>query len=67
MTERIEQGSARIYQFPVRTRTMADRDEAVAHVPAKVAVSVGGGAWYHEEAIREERRASGSLYRFPPR
>ncbi len=52
-------GSATIYQFPARGRFAAgaDRDDSksvpVAALPrgAKLAV---GGAWYHDEAIREE-------------
>jgi hypothetical protein len=52
-------GSATIYQFPARGRfaASADRQDSmsapVAALPrgAKLAV---GGAWYHDEAIRDE-------------
>lgn len=51
----LNRGSATIYQFPARGRfaANAERNEALPELPrgAKLAV---GGAWYHEEAIRDD-------------
>jgi hypothetical protein len=51
----LHHGSATIFQFPVRGRFAAtpERNDASSaqQRAAKVAV---GGAWYHDEAIRNE-------------
>jgi hypothetical protein len=62
MTTNSDRASAKIFQFPPRGRfAAADQSDekpvistAASHV-AKVAV---GGAWYHDEAIRESESTS---------
>ena len=51
-------GSAKIYVFPARGRFAAQtmRDETrptTSMMPSRMARVASGGAWYHEEAIRE--------------
>jgi Protein of unknown function (DUF2735) len=61
MTTNTHHGPATIIQFPARVRATVGghRDarkpagEPTSHRVAKVA---GGGAWYHEEAIRDAER-----------
>jgi hypothetical protein len=59
MTPSFHQGSAKIYQFPVRARPAAPRDQAPAAVeitaPGIIEVACGSG-WYHEAAILESQR-----------
>jgi Protein of unknown function (DUF2735) len=64
MTTNSDRASAQVIQFPARGRFAADRvneekpaTSAVASRVAKVAI---GGAWYHDEAIRESEGASNS-------
>ena len=49
------QGSATIYQFPARGRyaASAERDEARVALPRGARLAIGG-AWYHDEAIRND-------------
>lgn len=47
--------SATIYQFPVRGRFAADRDETNAKAVSRHAKAVFGTGWYHDDAIEEER------------
>jgi hypothetical protein len=56
----LPQGSATIYQFPVRGRfaANAERNEAAPALP-RGAKLVVGGAWYHDEAIQiDDKQAS---------
>ena len=62
MTTSHDRGSARIYQFPPQGRFAAgsQRDEfksASGATSPRVAMTLCGGNWYHEEAIREAERA----------
>ena len=59
MTTNMGRGSATIYEFPLRGRFAmgAHLDEntpATNFASPRVAQAVFGGAWYHEEAVREE-------------
>jgi hypothetical protein len=61
MTTKTDQGSAKIYQFPLRGRFAASihGDDAKASpmlAPQAVNAALGGG-WYHDEAILEAERA----------
>lgn len=48
--------SATIYQFPVRGRFAAGREEdAKSNATPRYAKAAFGGGWYHDEAIQEER------------
>jgi hypothetical protein len=55
-------GTAKIYQFPVKVRTMASRHREEPNPAADLAtsrftkVAVGSG-WYHDAAIQEAERA----------
>ena len=60
MTETVERQSAQIYQFPKRGRfaAPAQRGESAsvtAMASSRVARTALGGAWYHDEAIIEDR------------
>ncbi|MGZ5890243.1 MAG: DUF2735 domain-containing protein [Hyphomicrobium sp.] len=50
------QGSAKIYDFPLRGRfaISASPESAAANTPPR-APAVAFGSWYHEEAIEAER------------
>ena len=50
------QGSARIYDFPLRGRfaVSASHDSAASQTAPR-APAVAFGSWYHEEAIEAER------------
>lgn len=56
MTTDLQRESAKIYTFPARGRFAVgaayQRPEGRAPT-SKSAPTVGGGAWYHDEAIRE--------------
>ena len=61
MDTSLNQGSARIYQFPAGGRSgVSARRQGETHAPAEIAsprvspVAVGG-AWYHEAAIEESK------------
>jgi hypothetical protein len=60
MTKNV-QGSAKIYQFPVRARVTGD-DRPIEPTPdsrsIEVATVAGGSGWYHELAIQDSRRAN---------
>lgn len=63
MNTSFNQGSARIYQFPVGGRSgMAGHrhdESATSTVPvSRVSEAAVGGAWYHEAAIQESRPES---------
>ena len=61
MTRTFPQGSAKIYQFPVRARTAINSDRqdlksgADFKSPLASAVAVATG-WYHEAAIQDSNR-----------
>lgn len=51
--------SAEIIQFPARGRFAPDHQESKAAPPGlgsacAVRAAIGGGAWYHDEAIRDD-------------
>jgi hypothetical protein len=52
----LSRGSATIYQFPARGRfaANAERNDGKAALPQGARLAVGG-AWYHDEAIRNEQ------------
>ena len=54
--------SAKIYQFPVSVRRAVERahEEARFSAEANARVTVVGGSWYHEAAIREAELANKS-------
>ena len=62
MTMTDDRRSAEIYQFPPRGRfaAAAHRDESksvtVLALSRLATTAIGGGNWYHEEAIRDEAR-----------
>lgn len=56
MTASLNQGSARIYQFPAGGRAaLGDRSSAAKSAldTPHVNEAMCSGSWYHEEAIRE--------------
>jgi len=60
MTTNFPRESAQIYQFPARGRFAAagchDQSESVVNLmSARIGKTVLGGAWYHEEAIRDDQ------------
>lgn len=59
MTETVQRQSATIYQFPKRGRFAAGQGDSAGTVTsiaaAKVSRAALGGAWYHDEAIADER------------
>ncbi len=61
MTKRTDQGSAKVYQFPLRGRFAASihgADAKAAPMLAAQAVNAAlGSGWYHDEAIQEANRA----------
>jgi Protein of unknown function (DUF2735) len=61
MTTSSSPESAKIYQFPARGRFASagreDSKSAVAMMSPRVAPATFGGAWYHEEAIRDAEGA----------
>lgn len=70
MTNSSEQRSARIYQFPTKPRATASglrqEDEPGTHAVSSEFQAVAcGGAWYHDEAIQEAKRARRSVHRSP--
>lgn len=58
MSEDVERQSATIYQFPRRGRFAPSASDAGAGAASKSrpVKSVVGGAWYHDEAIANERK-----------
>ncbi len=52
MNTSLDQGSAKIYQFPDRTRPAATESK-------RFETATIGSSWYHEEAIREAVRGYG--------
>ena len=63
MTTRSHQGSAKIYQFPVRPRLIRNEAKpnetltALDVASLRIASAAIGSAWYHEEAVREAELA----------
>ena len=56
MTEdKVEVQSATIYQFPRRGRFAVEGRESVRAVVSPRFAKAVGGAWYHDEAIAQER------------
>ena len=65
MTTSHESGSAKILQFPARGRfaTGDRRDDAkpaATSLSLRLAKVAYGGAWYHDEAIREAEHTRGN-------
>jgi hypothetical protein len=67
MTKTFHAGPAKIYQFPVKTRSDIAARSGETKVsetlltpnlaPVRVAKMTFGSAWYHEEAIQEAKAA----------
>jgi len=62
MSEKQFQGSAKIYQFPVREHVAAasyraETKPALHAMTPRAAKVVCGGAWYHEEAINDAEQS----------
>jgi hypothetical protein len=65
MTTSLDRGSAKIYQFPARTRPAAGERRKDTKPAAEIATlhptslqvvnTTFGGGWYHDEAIQAER------------
>ena len=61
MTTSLNQGSAKIYQFPAGGRAALggrryeDSQSAADVAASRVSVATVGGAWYHEAAIAEAK------------
>jgi len=64
MTTNSDRASAQIIQFPVRGRfavaSQNNEKPAISASALRVANVAIGGAWYHDEAIREAERARNS-------
>ena len=61
MTTTFHRETAKIYQFPVRGASQANRriekvKAAAGFKPMQYAEVAAGGSWYHEAAIRESER-----------
>ena len=61
MTTNIQHGSAQIIQFPARGHATVgghrvERKPAAELMSPRAAKVATGGAWYHEEAIRDGER-----------
>lgn len=58
MTTNVPQGSAQIFKFPPRGRFAVggnDPERNSSNFTTQLAVTIGaGGAWYHDEAVRDE-------------
>ncbi len=69
MTRSIEQGSAKIIQFPIggRSKAGAKRDDSKAVAQSAPAGISFGGSWYHEEAVQEAEQSRKTLHRLPTR
>ena len=60
MTTHLPRESAQIFQFPARGRFAAasgrDQPESVVNLMSpRIGKTVLGGAWYHEEAVRDDQ------------
>jgi hypothetical protein len=61
MNTNFNQGSARIYQFPVggRSGLVVQRQDEIRtsteNTFSRVTAAAVGGAWYHDEAIEESK------------
>ncbi|WP_041801525.1 DUF2735 domain-containing protein [Rhodopseudomonas palustris] len=53
MDKLIERTSAKIYQFPLRERIVANARGETAPMVATRPPRATGGAWYHDAAIQE--------------
>ena len=63
MTPTSQRKSAKIYQFPIRTRpAVGDHrdggDRAAAAPMPRYATAVYGSGWYHDSAILEDERGA---------
>jgi Protein of unknown function (DUF2735) len=60
MNLNLNQGSAKIYQFPVggRGRRHDESRSAVDQAPQPVSETACSDSWYHEAAIQESKRES---------
>jgi len=63
MNQTLNQGSARIYQFPAGGRAALGgrsyrETKPIDNTPRVHEAAISSGSWYHEEAIREEMMAS---------
>lgn len=58
MTTHSIQASAKIYQFPVKGRTIsvARTDAATARTASNAPLIMSGAGWYHDAAIQETQR-----------
>ena len=54
MSENVERQCAKIYQFPKRGRFAAGGRDDAAMQTSRIVKTVGG-AWYHDDAIADER------------
>ena len=58
MSKDVPEGSAKIYQFPVRGRFAAGhRDETKSDARSQRVATVASSSWYHDAAIEESKRA----------
>jgi hypothetical protein len=63
MNSSLDQGSARIYQFPTGGRAAlggrryGEAKPAVEQAAPRMADIAAGGAWYHDAAIQESKPA----------
>jgi hypothetical protein len=59
MNNSLNQGSAKIYQFPVGGRAAlgvrCDETKASADLASRVSETAFGDAWYHEAAIEDSK------------
>jgi hypothetical protein len=58
MTTDLHLGTAKIYQFPTRTRPALGsprpgENPAAANLTPRVAAAACGSAWYHEQALED--------------
>jgi hypothetical protein len=58
MTTNVPQGSAQIFKFPPRGRFAVGGADSAQNKPAnfttqQAVIAAAGGAWYHDEAVRE--------------
>lgn len=56
MSTNTDRATAKIYQFPLRGRFAPEtRDDIKSSVMPRGTRIVVGGAWYHDEAIKDDR------------
>jgi hypothetical protein len=49
-----ERETGKVYDLAAARRARAARQETMSGRAARIRPAVGGGAWYHEAAIRED-------------